>query len=241
MLHMRRPEESKPEENTENDSERWEHLNELVRHHFTTEGFSVKVSNAMIESDADKRARLILSTTTKRIGDRFETGLLWKHDHFRLPDSFSWRLVNVESRMRRNPEFAQQYRDQIHSYLDKGYARKMSSAEAAHRGHRTWFPPHFAVQSASKPGKFRLVSDAAATAHNVSLNAMLLAGPDVNVPLTRLLFRFRLEAVAVCAEVREMYHQVLLRKADQDAQRFLWKDGDGLAAPSIYIMNVMTL
>lgn len=77
-------------------------------------------------------------------------------------------------------------------------------------------------------------------AHGVSLNMLLLAGPDLIVPLTRLLFRFRLGAVGVCADVREMFHQVLIRKADREAQRFLWRDGDGSAEPSVYEMNVMT-
>lgn len=152
VLHMRRP-----EADDDNEPDQMEQLNELVRLHFTTEEFGVKAPTAAIESDADRRARQILSTTTKRVGARYETGLLWKQDQIRLPDSYSMalqRLVNVESRMRRNPEYAQQYCAQIQAYLDKGYARMLSPAEAARRGDRTWFLPHFAVQSAIKPGKF---------------------------------------------------------------------------------------
>lgn len=235
VLHVREAESDVDEQYTQ--------LNELVRHHFTTEAFGTKVPSAEIESDDIKRARELLSSTTKRVGTRFETGLLWKRDGIVLPNSYAMalkRLVSVESKMRRDPEYARQYREQIEAYLQKGYARKLTAREAEQQSDRTWFLPHFAVQNINKPGRFRLVFDAAAIAHGTSLNAALLAGPDINVPLTRLLFQFRLGIVGVCADVREMYHQVRIRSEDQDAQRFLWRDGNPQTEPDVYIMNVMT-
>lgn len=228
---------------THDDDESYAQLHELVQQHFTTEDFGVKVPKATAESDDIIRARGILAATTKRIGPRFETGLLWRDDYTKLPASFDMalrRLTSVETKMKRDAEYAEQYRQQIQAYLDKGYARQLSDAEADVRSDRTWFLPHFAVCNANKPGKFRLVFDAAAKASGVSLNSALLAGPDINVPLVRLLFRFRLGAVGVCGDIKEMYHQVLVRREDQDAQRFLWRDGDSTAQPSVYIMNVMT-
>lgn len=241
VLHVRAVNEDAERVNDER--ERFEQLNELVRQHFTTEEFGVKMPTVAIESDEVARARRILESTTKRVGDRFETGLLWRTDAVKLPESIEMakqRLRSVESKMRKDEEYARQYRQQINAYLEKGYARKLTAAEAAIRSDRTWYLPHFAVQSVNKPGKFRLVFDAAATAHGTSLNSALLSGPDENVPLTRLLFKFRLGAVGVCADIREMYHQVLVRQADQDAQRFLWRDGDASVEPSVYVMNVMT-
>lgn len=107
----------------------------------------------------------------------------------------------------RNLEYTRQYRQQIEAYLRKNYARMLTTQEAEQRGDRTWFLPHFAVQNVNKPGRFRLFFYAAGVAHGTSLNAALLAGPDVNVPLTRLLFQFRMGAVGVCADVREMYRE----------------------------------
>lgn len=215
-------------------------LHELVRQHFTTEEFGVKVAISPIESDEILRARALLKATTKRVGDRFETGLLWKRDDTVLPDSYGMalrRLHSIEAKMRRNIDYGEQYRMQITSYVSKGYARKMSDVEANRRSNRTWFLPHFAVQS--KPGKFRIVFDAAAKVGNVSLNSSLLAGPDMNVPLARLLYQFRIGKVGVCADIREMFHQVLVRKPDQDSQRFLWRDGNSSLEPEVYVMQVM--
>lgn len=219
------------------------YLHELVKEHFTTESFGVKIQASKQESDDVIRARMLLNTSTKRISNRFETGLLWKHDIVDLPDSFGMalrRLSNIEAKMRKNPCFGQDYCNQIDQYISKGYARKLSTAEAASRTSRTWFLPHFAIQNINKPGKFRLVFDAAASVNGVSLNSMLLTGPDVNVPLTRLLFQLRIGAVGICGDIREMYHQVLVRREDQDAQRFLWRKGDSTKLPDVYVMQVMT-
>ncbi|XP_055590346.1 uncharacterized protein LOC129742471 [Uranotaenia lowii] len=96
------------------------------------------------------------------------------------------------------------------------------------------------VFNANKPNKVRMVWDAAAKVHGISLNSMLLKGPDQNCALTDVLIRFRANRIAVCGDIREMFHQVLISEEDQHCQRFLWKDNVNDAEPSTYVMQVMT-
>ncbi len=89
---------------------------------------------------------------------------------------------------------------------------------------RTWYLPHFCVTTPAKPNKMRLVFDAAATIDGISLNSMLLTGPEDYEPLTAVLYKFRQREVAVCGDIREMFHQVRIREEDHDSQRFIWRN-----------------
>ncbi|KAH8321873.1 hypothetical protein KR067_007112, partial [Drosophila pandora] len=73
----------------------------------------------------DARALRILEETTKRVGRRYETGLLWRDDEVRLPESYNMalkRLVNIERKMRRDVDFARSYMELMDDYVKKGYA-----------------------------------------------------------------------------------------------------------------------
>ncbi|XP_036329813.1 uncharacterized protein LOC118741953 [Rhagoletis pomonella] len=126
------------------------------------------------------------------------------------------------------------------SYIAKRYARKLDPSEASVVKPHTWYLPHFAVVNANKPSKIRMVFDAAAEVNGVSLNSMLLKGPQEYRPLPSILFHFREGAVGVSGDIKEMFHQVLMQPEDRCAQRFLWRNGDSGRQPDVYEMCVMT-
>ncbi|XP_058447679.1 uncharacterized protein LOC131428053 [Malaya genurostris] len=127
----------------------------------------------------------------------------------------------------------------IQEHVDKGYVRKLTMQELQKRHSRIWYLPIFAVINPNKPGKLRLVWDAAATAHGVSLNSVLLKGPDQLTSLLSVLIRFREFQVAVCGDIKEMFHQVRMRDEDQQCQRFFWRNRNE-TEPSTYVVQVMT-
>jgi hypothetical protein len=201
-------------------------LHRLVKESFTTENFGVKVTQTSIRSREDVRAEAILKETTKRIDHRYETGLLWKSSNFILPESKRMafmRLKCTERRMDKDAAFAQQYNLKIAEYLTKGYVRKLSPEEAAVTTTRTFYLPHFGVTSPNKPGKFRLVFDAAAKAMGYSLNDFIVSGPDLLQPLPEVLHKFREGRIAFTGDIADMFHRVAVREEDQYSQRFLWR------------------
>lgn len=82
---------------------------------------------------------------------------------------------------------------------------------------KTWYLPHFATSNPNKPGKYRLVFDAAARVDGKSLNDFLLKGPDFYNSLIAVLINFRLKSVAVTGDIKEMFSQVLIQPSDRQA------------------------
>ena len=91
----------------------------------------------------------------------------------------------------------------------------------------------------NKPGKLRFVFDAAANIGSTSLNDALLPGPDLLNPLVGVLIRFRQYTVAFAADIKEMFHQINIRRDLQPAQRFLWRSPGTTWSPDTYVMQVM--
>ena len=205
---------------TENDKD----IGRQLKNFWNVESFGVDTRAKALRSKEDQRAGEILNQTACRRGDHWETGLLWKSDNEVLPESKKveeQRFRTLEKKMAKDPYFKRQYEKTIEEYCTKKYARILTAEEERLTTPRTWYLPHFAVTNPNKPGKIRLVWDAAAKSQGVSLNDKLLKGPDLYNSQTGILSIFRERPVAICGDMKEMFHQVLIREEDQGSQRFL--------------------
>ncbi|XP_055601508.1 uncharacterized protein LOC129750567 [Uranotaenia lowii] len=219
-------------------------LHDTVKDYFALEDTGIATSK-VLESANDIRANKILEESTIRVGQRFQTGLLWKYDLdlIEFPDSFPMamkRFECLERKLEKDLKIKQTIEQQIKDYLTKGYARRATNDELKNSDPRkVWYLPLGVVVNPKKPGKVRMVWDASVMVNGVSLNTMLLKGPDQLVALPRVLFRFRQFAIAVTGDIAEMYHQILIRPQDQQSQRFLWRS-DPNKNLEVFIMQVAT-
>ena len=145
--------------------------------------------------------------------------MLWKKD-VDLPE----RQTNAERRFNQicrkfqaNPELFQMYAQNISSYVEKGYIQRLSDEEAQECSPITWYIPHHGVTNVNKPGKVRIVFDAAVKSLGQSLNSNLFSGPDLLNSLLGVLLRFRRHRIAVVANIEAMFCQVQLKNEDTDA------------------------
>ena len=217
-------------------------LTEQVKVWWTTESFGTKYEKPAPQSREDERAMSILENTTKKLQNRYETGMLWKEDNVEFPDNKRMalkRLEATERSLKRRPELASAYQDTMTAYIQQGHARKLTPEEASQPNARRWFLPHHAVTNPNKPGKVRVVFDAAAKFQGVSLNDRLLTGPDLLKSLPGVLLRFREEPVAITADIEKMYHQVRVNERDQPSLSFLWRQLDATKPPDVYQMQVV--
>ncbi|XP_055920890.1 uncharacterized protein LOC129952362 [Eupeodes corollae] len=194
-------------------------------------------------SDDEKAITIIKNNVSRRPdGNNFVVPLLWKGKLTQLPDSRPMaerRLIHLEKKLSNNPKLSENLNGQIEEYLRKQYARKLSKEELRKHSSPVWYLPIFPVVNHNKPDKVRLVWDAAAAVNGVSLNSMLLSGPDIVPSLLSVLLRFRERKVAICGDIKEMFHQVWIRDSDQHAQRFLWRNKDTKEVEE-FVMQVMT-
>ncbi|XP_058816425.1 uncharacterized protein LOC131679707 [Topomyia yanbarensis] len=223
--------------------ENGDYLHKAMKEYFSLDSMGVVKSGKVLMSTEDERALQMLDTLTHRKGDKYESGLLWKYDGVRLPNNKAMALKRwecLEHRLQNDPHLAEVLNTKIADYICKGYIRKLTDAELTIQHPRVWYLPVFPVVNPNKPAKTRLVWDAAAKAYDVSLNSVLLKGPDFLASLLSVLIKFREHRIAVCGDLREMYHQVLMREEDQHCQRFFWGREESTGGPNVYIMQVMT-
>ncbi|XP_053692317.1 uncharacterized protein LOC128740775 [Sabethes cyaneus] len=226
-------------------SDRDHELNEQLRDYFTLEDAGVTDSCQIVESADEKRAVQLLQETTRRTptGPNYETGLLWNTDSPNFPDSYPMavrRLEALERRLQREPGLLERVREQIVDYEKKGYAHQASLTELTSvEPSRIWYLPLGVITNPRKPGKVRLIWDAAAKIGDVSFNSRLLKGPDLLTPLPMVLCQFRQHPVTVTGDIMEMFHQLKIRFPDCQSQRFVFRHRT-TDLPQIYIMDVAT-
>ena len=82
--------------------------------------------------------------------------------------------------------------------------------------------------------KVRVVFDASSKENGISLNDAIDPGPNLQKDLMDILLRFRKNAIAIVADISEMFLQVELAEADRPYHRFLWRNMDVQQDPQIY-------
>ncbi|XP_016336888.1 uncharacterized protein LOC107684994 [Sinocyclocheilus anshuiensis] len=106
-------------------------------------------------------------------------------------------------------------------------------------GEECWYLPSFGVYHPRKPGQIRVVFDSSAQFHGVSLNDVLLTGPDLNNSLVGVLLRFRHEPIAITADIEQMFHSFIVREDHRNFLCFLWfKNNDMSESMVEYRMKV---
>lgn len=215
-------------------------LNNLVKQFYTIETSGIAGKSKVLGREEQRALSILEEQTTQKPNGHYETALLWRLDNIELPESYQMakkRLICLERILKNNNDLFNVFEKTISEYLNKNYITKLENAENG--SNKVWYLPIFPVFNKNKPNKTRIVWDAASKSHGVSLNSMLLKGPDLLSSLPAILFRFRQKKVAVTADIEQMFHRIFIKEDDRHCQRFLWRSCDTTKDPEIYIMNVM--
>ncbi|XP_064482923.1 uncharacterized protein LOC135395761 [Ornithodoros turicata] len=130
------------------------------------------------------------------------------------------RLRSLVKRLHKEKKL-EEYDCAIQKYMSDGIAEQVRGKKTSDR---LYYMPHRAVvREGSTSTRVRVVFDASSHAAGCcSLNDCLETGPKINCDLLSTLLRFRLNNVALVADIEKAFLQVAVRGEDRDALRFLW-------------------
>ncbi|XP_070206193.1 uncharacterized protein [Littorina saxatilis] len=139
------------------------------------------------------------------------------------------RAKALEASLKKNPVKREHFFQFMEKILKSGSAEEVPQGKAGH----CWYLPLFGVYHPKKPDKLRGVFDSSATFEGVSLNSLLLSGPDLTNSLLGILLRFRRDAVAIAGDIEQMFYQFFVDQEHRDLLRFFWYRGNNFDAPLV--------
>jgi hypothetical protein len=125
----------------------------------------------------------------------------------------------LDSSIRRNPKKREHMVEFMQKILDNNHAEV---APPLQNNEECWYLPLFGVYHPKKPDQIRGVFDSSAKFNGISLNNVLLTGPDLLNSLLGVLLRFRREMIAVTADIQHMFHCFIVQEDHRNYLRFLW-------------------
>ncbi len=165
--------------------------------------------------------------------------LPFKEPRQRMPNNREHAVKRFESlrrQFKRNSKMQEQYVTFMEKIFANGHAEVAPPLGAEEE---CWYLPSFGVYHPQKPNQIRVVFDSSAQFCGISLNDVLLTGPDLNNSLLGVLLRFRKERVAVLADIQQMFHCFLVHENHRNFLRFLWHEDNDLSKPVVdYRMRV---
>ena len=213
-------------------------LDNSVRQMFEIERFCLGGSKETF-SVQDKNALQDMERMTCLVDGHYQVPMLWSRGCPDLPNNRAAavvRLRHLKCRFIRDHEFYAKYAKMVDTYVSEGYAERLSYEDAQRTSKPMWYLPHHGVTNPNKPGKLRVVFDAAATYRGTCLNKQLVQGPSQTCNLIGVLLQFRQYRIALKADIEAMFHQVRVPPSDANCLRFLWWPGSLDEAPATYRM-----
>ena len=123
------------------------------------------------------------------------------------------RVYLLKKKLERDPEFHKQYSSVMNNYQAEGSSRGVPNEDVPTLK-PIWYLPYHAVWHPRKPSEPKVVFDCASKSAGVSLNDQLLQGPENTSSLIGVILRFRVNSIAVAADVKRMFHRVFVLPED---------------------------
>lgn len=169
------------------------------------------------------------TTTRDLVTGRYSVALPFNDDVYSLGDSFESarkRFMCLERKLESSPKLRSAYDDVINEYLAKDYIAPAPQYDSHDPAPIYVIPHHGVVREDKTSTRLRMVLDASSATSSRSrrsLNDILHSGPNLQGDLFQIILNFRLHVVAMTADCRQQFLQIVVRESDRRYQCFLYR------------------
>lgn len=197
-------------------------LNNTVQRFFELEQVTPKVKPQCPE-DVYVEQQYVRTVSREESG-RFTVSLPWKPDATPLQENKFPPLKSalyLENRLMKNSELKESYRKGLQDNVEQGVMVPCTEKSA-------YILPQVLVEKPERTTtKLRICLNASSVDKSgESVNSRLFAGPPLQKDISHVITRFRLQNVAVSADIKAMFTQIVVNKQDRHAQHVLCKLDD---------------
>ena len=158
---------------------------------------------------------------------RYTVAFLFKEQKPRIVNNYfsaRARLNQMYRKLQRNPEALDRYKEHVETFIKDGNLEPVHDDNPADPSRDLYY---LSSRIVFKSNKYRLVIDPSARMSNgESLNSQILPGPPLQIPLHRILLKFRVHEICGCADLKKMFLQIFLDESCRDYARFLYFSDD---------------
>ncbi|CAH2040652.1 unnamed protein product, partial [Iphiclides podalirius] len=182
-----------------------------------------------IQCPSDIECEEFYNSTTSRdpVSGRYIVGLPFKDDVYSLGDSYETarrHFMCLERKLEASPTLRLAYDDVIKEYLAKDYISPAPLYDSREITPFYVIPHHGVLREDKKSTRLRIVLDASSkTSTGRSLNDVLHSGQNLQGDLFNIILNFRLHPVAMTADCRQQFLQIVIRDSDRRYQCFLYR------------------
>ena len=202
-----------------------EDLNDLVKWFWYIEEVPQRGLNTLTQ-DEQSAMDTFHNSVTRTQDSRYCVELPWKSNIKSLGREQALRcLLSTEKSLAKKGTW-KPFRDGVVDYLDQDHAEAVPQSQISDTSNSTYYlPMHAVTKASSTTTKIHIVFDASArTTSGISLNNVLLSGPNIYPLIVDQVLKFRMNKIAMSAHISHMFRQILLTENDRDLHRFLFRE-----------------
>ena len=150
-------------------------------------------------------------------------------------------LERREAKLLKDDEVARRYSEQVRDFVARGVLRKLTLMEIEEWTGPVRYVDHRHIFKAKSTTPVRLVINSSFSRRGeLSLNTILMKGPNILNCLFEVLLRWRMWPVAYVGDISKMYHNVMTGEVEGHVRRLLWREYEINRAPDVYVFQTVT-